>query len=61
VRSTKILLLLSQEHLGLVEEVFEEEYSGWRWLARTVTWPPTFLGVVEIPLRGDTRRDRDSC
>ncbi|HZU70129.1 MAG TPA: hypothetical protein VFA09_22860 [Ktedonobacteraceae bacterium] len=55
MRSTKILLLLSQEHLGLVEEVFEEEYPGWRWLARTVTWPPTLLGVVEIPLREGAR------
>lgn len=51
MKRNKILLLLSQEHLGLVEEVFEEEYPGWRWLARTVTWPPTLLGVVEIPLR----------
>jgi hypothetical protein len=49
------LLLLSQEHLGLVEEVFEEEYPGWRWLARTVTWPPVLLGVVEIPLREGAR------
>lgn len=55
MRSKKILLLLSQEHLGLVEEVFEEEYPSWRWLARTVTWPPTLLGVVEIPLSGGSR------
>lgn len=55
MKRIKILLLLSQEHLGLVEEVFEEEYPGWRWLARTVTWPPVLLGVVEIPLREGAR------
>lgn len=55
MKRKKILLLLSQKHLSLVEEVFEEEYPGWRWLARTVTWPPMVLGVVEITLRDGAR------
>lgn len=47
----KILLLLDQQCLDHVEEVFEEEYPGCQWLAQMVTWPPLLLGVVEIPLR----------
>ncbi len=47
----KALLLLQEECLDEVGLFFEKEYPGWQLLDRMVTWPPTLVVVVDIPLR----------
>lgn len=55
----KILLLLQEEYLDEVGVLFEKEYPGWQLLARTVTWPPTLVVVVEISLAEGSREETE--
>lgn len=55
----KILLLLREECLDEVGVFFEKEYPGWQWLGRMVTWPPTLVVVVEIPLTEEAREETE--
>ncbi len=56
----KALLLLQEECLDEVGLVFEKEYPGWQVLARMVTWPPTLVVVVEIPLTEGAREETET-
>lgn len=53
----KVLLLLQEEYLDEVGVFFEKGYPGWQVLARKVTWPPTLVVVVEVPLTGGAREE----
>jgi hypothetical protein len=53
------LLLLQEEYLDEVGLFFEKEYPGWQLLARMVTWPPTLVVVVEIPLTEEAREETE--
>jgi len=53
----KALLLLQEECLDEVGLFFEKEYPGWQLLDRMVTWPPTLVVVVDIPLREGAREE----
>lgn len=55
----KVLLLLREEYLDEVGVFFEKEYPGWQVLAQTVTWPPTLVVVVEIPLTEGAREEAE--
>jgi hypothetical protein len=55
----KVLLLLLEVWLGEVGLFFEKEYPWWQLLARTVTWPPTLVVVVEIPLTEGVREETE--
>lgn len=53
------MLLLQEERLDEVGVFFEKEYPGWQVLAQTVTWPPTLVVVVEIPLIEGVREETE--
>ncbi len=60
LKMKKALLLLQEECLDEVELLFEKEYPGWQWLARMVTWPPTLVVVVAIPLADGAREETET-
>jgi hypothetical protein len=55
----KVLLLLQEECLGEVGVICEKEYPGWQLLARMVTWSPTLVVIVEIPLTEGAREETE--
>ncbi len=55
----KVLLLLREECLDEVGGFFEKEYPGWQVLARTMTWPPTLVVVVEITMTEGAREETE--
>jgi len=59
LRMKKALLLLQEECLDEGGVCFEKEYPGWQWLDRMVTWPPTLVIIVALPLRGGARDESE--
>jgi hypothetical protein len=55
----KVLLLLQEECLDEVGVFFEKEYPGGQLLARMVTWSPTLVVIVEIPLTEGAREETE--
>lgn len=51
------MLLLREEYLDEVGISFEKKYPGWQVLARMVTWPPTLVVVMEIPVGEGAREE----
>ncbi len=55
----KVLLLFREECQDEVGVFVEKEFPGWQVLGRTVTWPPTLVVVVEIPLTEGAREETE--